>query len=362
MVRQAMGAPLDLIRELDSKIEGSSAGRRALMLRQLTDLFLVGAEHYSADEIALIDDIFVRLVASIEESARALLAIRLGPAAKAPPKVLRLLACDDAIDVASTVLTQSEGLDDPTLIACAATKSQEHMLAISQRKTLSAPVTDVLVERGDRHVVLSVAMNFGAQFSRIGFGMLVERARGDDALAGCVGARADLPQPLLETLLAAASASVRAKLLVEHHNLADVERAVGDAAARIRADAATFASAHIEAPNRAGKSTSAMLVELARAGRKKELATALALIGNIPGDVVEEMLNDQNAEGLLVLAKAIGLPWDAARVILESAGGECRRSPGDIDKLRVSFQRLKQDTAQQILAFHRARTRGETVN
>jgi uncharacterized protein (DUF2336 family) len=359
---EAMGAPLALIHELDSKIEGSSADRRALMLRQLTDLFLVGVEHYSADEIALIDDIFVRLVASIEESARALLAIRLGPVAKTPPKVLRLLACDDAIDVASTVLTQSEGLDDPTLIACATTKSQEHMLAISQRKALSAPVTDVLVERGDRHVVLSVAMNAGARFSIVGFGTLVERARGDDALATSVGARVDLPRPLFETLLAAASEVVRARLSAVHHRAADVERAIRDAAARIRADAATLAPVHIEAPNRAGKSTSTTLVDLARAGRMRDLATALALMGHIPGAVAEEMLNDPQAEGLLILAKTIGLSWDTTRAILESGGEECRRSTGDLDKLRVSFQRLKQHTAQQILAFHRARTRGETVN
>jgi uncharacterized protein (DUF2336 family) len=218
------------------------------------------------------------------------------------------------------------------------------------------------VERGDRHVVLSVAMNAGARFSRVGFGMLVERARGDDTLAGCVGARTDLPGPLFETLLAAASDTVRAKLTTERHVAADVERAVRDAAACIRAEVPTLAPVHAEAPNRAGKSTSAMLVELARAGRMKELATALALMGQIPCDVVEEMLKDPHAEGMLVLAKAIGLSWDTMRSILESGGEECRRSTGDLDKLRVSFQRLKQNTAHQILAFHRARTRGETVN
>jgi uncharacterized protein (DUF2336 family) len=357
-----MGAPLALIRELDSKIEGSTSGRRALMLRQLTDLFLVGAEHYSAEEIALIDDIFVRLVAQIEEAARALLAIRLGPVAKAPPKVLRLLACDDAIDVASAVLTQSEGLDDSTLIDCATTKSQEHMLAISQRKALSSPVTDVLVKRGDRYVVLSAAMNAGAKFSRAGFGMLLERARGDDALAACVGARKDLPMPLFEQLLAAASDIVRAKLNAERHAAGDIARAVEAATTRIRAKTATLAPVMAESPGGTSRSTSAILAELARTGQMKDLATALALMGHIPGEIVGEMLNEPRAEGLLVLAKTIGLSWDTTRAILEAGGEDCRRSAGDIDNLRVAFYRLKQDTAQQILAFHRARTRGEAVN
>jgi len=53
-----MGAPLALIRDLDSKIAQTSHVRRATMLRQLTDLFLVNAEQFSEDEINLIDDVF----------------------------------------------------------------------------------------------------------------------------------------------------------------------------------------------------------------------------------------------------------------------------------------------------------------
>ena len=74
-----MGAPLELIQELDSSITHSTDQRRSVMLRHLTDLYLVGSEQYSEDEIDLIDDVFVRLVSTIEQSARALHAIRLGP-------------------------------------------------------------------------------------------------------------------------------------------------------------------------------------------------------------------------------------------------------------------------------------------
>jgi uncharacterized protein (DUF2336 family) len=71
------------------------------------------------------------------------------------------LACDDAIDVASPVLTQAERLDTETLIECARTKNQEHLLAISRRKALPEALTEVLVERGDQQVVLSTAKNRG---------------------------------------------------------------------------------------------------------------------------------------------------------------------------------------------------------
>ncbi|MGE5774487.1 MAG: DUF2336 domain-containing protein, partial [Hyphomicrobiales bacterium] len=68
------------------------------------------------------------------------------------------------MEVASAVLTQAERLDTETLIGCARTKNQEHLLAISRRKTLPESVTDVLVERGDQQVVLSTAKNNGARF------------------------------------------------------------------------------------------------------------------------------------------------------------------------------------------------------
>jgi uncharacterized protein (DUF2336 family) len=158
-----MGAPLELIQELYSSISHSTDERRSVMLRHLTDLYLVGSDQYSDEEIDLIDDLFVRLVATIEQSSRALLSLRLAPVPVAPPKILRLLACDDAIEVASPVLTQAEGLDIGTMIECARTKNQEHPLAISRRKTLPANLTDVLVERGDQQVVLSTAKNAGSR-------------------------------------------------------------------------------------------------------------------------------------------------------------------------------------------------------
>ena len=42
-----MGAPLELIQELDSPISHSTDERRSVMLRHLTDLFLVGSDQYS---------------------------------------------------------------------------------------------------------------------------------------------------------------------------------------------------------------------------------------------------------------------------------------------------------------------------
>jgi uncharacterized protein (DUF2336 family) len=356
-----MGAPLALIRELDSTMAQASDIRRAAMLRHLTDLYLVGAEDFSDDEIGVIDDVFVRLVETIEESSRALLAIRIAGIAKAPPKVLRILACDDAIEVASPVLSQSERLDTPTLVACAGTKSQEHLLAISRRKALPEAVTDVLVERGDQQIVLSTVRNPGARFSSRGFGMLVERASGDDQLAACVGTRPDLPPRLFEQLLAAASETVRSKLEAEKaHAKDDIARVVAGVSERIEARAAitqspAYATAQVlvESLYEARQLTAAKLDGFAKAGRFEEIVAALSVMAGAAAELVERMVKDGNAETILVLAKAVDLPWETTKTIIALAAKRYRRSAGDLEKAMAAFQRLRPSTAQQILDFHR---------
>jgi uncharacterized protein (DUF2336 family) len=359
-----MGAPLELIHELDSSIAHSTDQRRTAMLRHLTDLFLVGSDQYSEDEIDVIDDVFVRLVATIEQSSRALLAIRIAPVPFAPPKILRVLACDDAIEVASPVLTQAARLDLETLIECARTKNQEHLLAISRRKMLPEALTDVLVERGDQQVALSTAKNGGARFSSKGFDTLVKRSRGDDALTSCVGMRPDLPRQLFDQLLAASSEKVRDRLVAEHeYSKSDINRVVGEVANRIQTEAATqplsyaAAQVRVESMHQAGLLTTGKLQEFAAAGRFEEMVAALPVMSNVPTAVIEQNMRNTRAESLVVLAKAIGLSWETTRSIMMLAAKQYRRSATIVDQAMPAFYRLRQSTAQQILDFHRMPSR-----
>ena len=110
------------------------------------------------------------------------------------------------------MLEHFEPLDATTLLEQARTRGQDHLLAISRRKSLNAAVTDVLVERGDKPVMLSMAGNPGATFSESGFTALVKRSHGDDELTTCVGLRRDIPRHHLLRLLVRASHAVRVQL------------------------------------------------------------------------------------------------------------------------------------------------------
>jgi len=363
-----MTAEFALIKDVESAIAGASAGRRSDMLRKVTDLFVNGAESFTGDDLSIFDDVIMRLAAEIEESARVLLAQRLAPIRNSPPRIIRVLAFDDAIDVAGPVLAQAVRLDDRTLVEIARAKGQQHMLAIAQRGTLSEVVTDTLVELGDRDVLLSTLDNYGATLSDVGFSELVRRSEGDDLLAELVGSRPEIPGHLLVALVARASQAVRAKLEASHPRAkAEVHRAVAEAAGRVEARVASTLfdyTAALEAVTRlqqSGRLNEEALDAFAKSGAYPEITVALSMMCNLPVAFVERAMTRDRSETLVVLAKAIGLSWSTVNDILVLRAKKGFLSEGEIVQRLARFERLKPATANEIIRLHRARAQQSIV-
>jgi uncharacterized protein (DUF2336 family) len=357
-----MSAQFTLITEVERAIAHSSAQQRGEMLLQVTDLFIRESGRYSDDEIDLFDDVITRLAIEIEDSVRSLLAHRLAPVAKAPLKIIRMLASDDEIRVAAPILAESDRLDEATLVQNARKQSQEHLLAISRRKSLSEVVTDVLVERGNKQVVLNTAKNLGARFSQVGFSRLVKRSEGDDLLSACVGARPDIPRPLFLALLATASEMVRSKLIAESpHFEHEIRDAVEKVAENIR-NASRVASAKdgaaqslVQSLNDSGQLGDDKIRAFAEGGEVEEATAALALMCNVSVDVVEQAIIQNQSETILVLAKAAKLSWATTKILLSLFARQSRIATGEIGQYLASFERLNVSTAQKIVEFYRIR-------
>jgi len=360
----AMTRTLPLIDELEAALNSGTNSRRIEMLTRITDLFVDGATRYTEEQIGVFDDVMVRLVSTIEAKARAKLAHRLAPIANAPSSLIHMLAFDDDIEVARPVLKQSERLEDPALVASANTKSQQHLFAISQRRSLSEAVTDVLVEHGDREVVHSVVKNAGARFSDAGFRMLVHRSAGDDDLATIVGMRSDIPRPHFLLLLEKASSAVRTRLAAENPQARSaIEGVVAEVVGGIREDARNaspdFAAAlaAVERQNRLRRIGEAEIYQYARDRKFEETAIALSLLCDTPIDVVERALLDPGAEIVLILAKVAGLSATTTKAILLLRAADRGMSAKDLDQALASFNRLQTETAKRVLGFFRTRTK-----
>jgi uncharacterized protein (DUF2336 family) len=213
--------PQNLISDLENAVATRSANT-GIMLRRVTDLFLLHAGHYSADQLELYDGILQVLIAAVEVSARAELAQRLAPIDGVPVNTIRKLALDDAIEVAEPVLAQSNALDDDILTHCVTIKGQEHLLAIATRSKLSETITDQLVTRGDIKVLRTLASNPGAAISDLGFGVLVKKSADDDWLSERVARRIDIPEHHLRELISKASDVVRQRLMTDSPELDEI--------------------------------------------------------------------------------------------------------------------------------------------
>jgi uncharacterized protein (DUF2336 family) len=348
--------------ELDAAVAHLTPDRRAGVLGRVTDLFLMYAPSYSEDEVALFDDVIARLAADIEVEARILLAQRLAQVPNAPANVIRMLAFDDCAEVAAPVLAHSARLADASLIENAQTKSQQHLFAISRRQTLTEPVTDVLVERGDRAVAISVAGNAGARFSEKGLRGLIRRADGDDMLAERLGARAEMPAHLFLKLLSVASERVRARLRAAHPQAGgEVDRVVEAVAGRLK----TLAAAPHDYSRRleelgerfiAGRLGEGDLVRFAHGGHVEDAVVTLALLARIPVAVVDRAMHGARADVLVMIARAIGVRWSTAKLVLRLRALPRAGAPDELQHSLAAFEQMTPTTAAHLLRFHAAQT------
>jgi uncharacterized protein (DUF2336 family) len=364
--RRAMAPKTSLIDELEHALAAGSDEHRVEMLTRITDLFLAGANRYSDVQINLFDEVMTKLTSAIEAKARARLSVKLAGTANAPAGVIRKLAADDDIEVARPVLKNSRRLTDADLLANARVKGQPHLLAISERKTLSEAVTDVLVMRGDRQVAHSVVRNAGARFSDAGFRVLVRRSASDESLAVQVGARGDLPRQHFLSLLEQASATVRTRLAMENPRAsAAVQNVLTEVVGGIRtetrraSDGYANAREEVQALRRANRLNESEVYRFAREGKFEQTAIALSYMCGIELDAVEHGLQEQGHEIVLILAKIAGFSSTGAKALLLLKTADRGISAQDLDHALRSYEQLQTSTAQRVLGFYRTRIQAQ---
>lgn len=359
-----MNAGQTLIDDLEGAVASKEIGVRADMLRRITDLFESGASQLSPDQIALFDSVMGRLIDEVEQSARVALGQRLAACVVPPPRVVRKLALDDSIQVAGTVLSDCKALDEETLVIGARTKSQDHLLAISRRQTISEAITDILVDRGNNAVAISTTANPGARFSEHGYSTLVERSEYDGDLAHRIWARSDVPRQHLLHLFSLASERVQRELTAaEPQKAALIETMVVKATDKLQAVAREqsqdyqAAFSRIQSLYNSNDLQEAKLLNFAVDGKFDETLIALSLMSKMRVDVVERAMVHGNDDHILILAKSIGLSWESARAILLLATGVKGNAAQQVESCRARYDRLQSSTARKVVGFLRLKVR-----
>jgi uncharacterized protein (DUF2336 family) len=357
-----MGVQQSLIDELEEAVQSGSREKRVDTLRRITDLFLMAPAQLSNEQIGVFDDVLAHLITRVETRARVELANRLAPIAQAPNDVIRKLAQDDEIAVAGPVLTQSPRLSTSDLLAIAQQKGQAHLLAIAGRSTVEQQVTDVLVNRGNRDVMHTLAGNSGAAFSETGYSTLVQRAEGDESLVERLGRRLDIPLQLFRDLLAKATEAVRARLLASAgpDRQDEIRKMLAGIAQDIEHEspaARSFEDAQrlVALLKETGRLNEAEIHGFAKQDKYEEAVAGLAALCAVPLDLVERLAQSGRTDALLVPSKAAGLGWPTVKLLLELCGKRQSLAQHDIELAAKEFNKLSAPTAARVLRFWQVR-------
>lgn len=289
--------------------EPSSEKRREL-LRAVTDMFMQAPAAHSTESMELFGDVMRHVVDQVDVGARSELAERVAPVDHTPRILVRRLASDESIAVAGPVLRESSVLTDGDLMEIAETKGDDHLLALTGRRSLGSPVTDVIIRRGSQPVLHGLTANPGMKISERGARRLVEHAEDDNALQRNLFARTDLPP----------DCSTRVKKMVRGEKLPKAPPVVDEITRYAESVIAEFSKASGMHPD------------------------------NIRG-----MVTGPKIEPVIIIGRALALTETQFELVLRYR----LRTPGRVGSELINalqrFQTLPVPTAQRVMRFLRAR-------
>jgi uncharacterized protein (DUF2336 family) len=356
-------ASLDAVKKLDGTVNDGPSQRDVQLLKQMTDLFLSNVERLRESQISAFDELLVPLIDRTEASALVHLSEALSTVELAPGKTICKLAFHNDALAAAPVLRNSSRLSETDLIEIAGTHSQQHLLAICDRKTLSEALTDALMRRGDVNVSNALARNAGAKFSECGYATLVGRAERDESLTEKLGLRLDLPANLLREILSKAADIVLARFLTAPRPVPRKGQGPAGAAAptRPKIDYSKEQS-EVVALNRVGKLTDSLVNRFAVRSEYKNVIAALSLKTDVKIEAIEPLIESDRLYGLIVACKAAKLSWSATKMIIRNRPGCPPATEREFEQAQVIFEGLLLSVAQWTIRFGADRMEGKKVD
>lgn len=354
---------------LRAELNGAESGgpeHDAQVFGEVTDLFLSNVDRLSESQIAAVDAVLAKLVDRVPATSLIPLSEEVSTVEAAPRQTVRNLAFHDDILVAGPVLRHSVCLSEKDLLEIARSRSQQHLLAICDRKVLNEALTDALMRFGDVNVSNALARNAGARFSECGYATLVGRAERDDALAEKLGVRLDIPGNLLRELIGKVADVVRARFLTASRPVAR-KKAQGSAAAAAAPAGAprkaaidyTKAQNEVVALNRTGKLNDSTVNRFAVRGEYDLVVAALALKADVKVEAIEPFLAPERVYGLIVACKAALLSWSTTTMIVRNRPNCPPSTDRELEQCVAIYESLLLSVAQWTVRFGSDRILGK---
>jgi uncharacterized protein (DUF2336 family) len=349
-------ASSNLRTELDGP-EEEGPEHDARIFGEVTELFLSNVDRLGDSQIAAVDGVLAHLIGRVEAMTVIQLSEALATINRAPVQTIRKLAFHEQPQVAAPVLRSSSCLADADLLEIVKSRSQQHLLAICDRKMLNEALTDALMRFGDVSVSNALARNTGARFSECGYATLVGRAEKDENLAEKLGVRLDMPGSLLRELIGKVADVVRARFLTASRPVVrekaknPAAAAAGQSSAPRKAIDYTAAQSEVVVLNRTGKLGDSIVNRFAVRGEYTHVVAALALKADVKVEAIEPLLEPDRVYGLIVACKAARLSWSTTTMIVRNRPGCPPSTDRELEQCVAVFESLLLSVAQWTIRF-----------
>lgn len=255
-----------------------------------------------------------QLAQDVEISVRHALAETI-KASDAIPHDLALQLANDVIEVSLPILEFSQVLNDEDLKVIVEKGDTQRQLAITHRASISAEVSQSLVEAGSEQVVVSLLQNKEADLANKAYDEVLSRFQNNPSIHNSMAQRHSLPKHVIERMVDLVSTQLKAHLVTTHQMSAFLaERLVleskEDAKRRLLADPLSKRDAEqlVQTLFEQEKLSTDLIFRSLEIGDRPFFEYAMAKRVNIPIDSARALIKDKGDKGFKALYFKARLP------------------------------------------------------
>ncbi len=285
---------------------------RAQTVRKIAGQF--EASRLSESERQIAEDIFRAVMQDVQVRVREALSAQIKASPDVPHDIALALA-KDVESVALPILKFSEVLTDEDLIEIVKGESSAKQVAIAQRRTVSAPVADALIDTGNEAAVARLVSNEGAELDEAALDRVIENYGESESVSESLSRRPNMPAALSEQLVSALTEKLQTVLTASYELPADqvsniLVQARERATVSLLSDGSSDADLErlVEQMQVNGRLTPSVLLRALAMGDLAFFEVALARLARIPVQNARILIHDQGKLGLESLYSRSGLP------------------------------------------------------
>ena len=265
------------------------------------------------NERQLAEEIFRLMIHDAELRVRESLSHNLKENPAIPHEVALTLA-QDVGSVALPVLAYSEVLTDADLIEIVRSQGPEKQVAIAGRKTVSADLSQALVDSDNEEAVITLVSNEGADIRDSTLGDVLDKYGDGESIQEAMVFRPKLPMTISERLLTVVSENFKNELMQRQELPGDVAT---DLLLQSRERATVLLSSEgdehelerlISQMKANGRLTPSIVIRALCMGDMEFFIESVSQLAGTPAINVRQLVNDSGPLGLTAIYEKAGLP------------------------------------------------------